>query len=168
MMDAAVSQDYMCEPFILEKTGLTVEEHQWLTIKRYRLLCEMTDAYIMPVLQGYQPEEYVRHIYMYGRLLGDCQWVGVGSVCKRNSRVSDIENVLMAIKAKNPALQLHGFGLKRTALTSDIVARCLWSCDSMAWSYQARRMGGNRNGLTEAQEYVQVVNTLKRQGALFI
>src|SRR4051812_25047532 len=32
---AAVSQDYMCEPFILEKTGLTVEDHQRLTIKRY-------------------------------------------------------------------------------------------------------------------------------------
>src|SRR5215470_6413422 len=25
---AAVSQDYMCEPFILAKTGLTVEDHQ--------------------------------------------------------------------------------------------------------------------------------------------
>src|SRR6266545_2073095 len=28
---AAVSQDYMCEPFILDKTGLSVAEHQRLT-----------------------------------------------------------------------------------------------------------------------------------------
>jgi hypothetical protein len=34
----AVSQDYMTEPFILEKTGVTVEEHQRLTIKRYDAL----------------------------------------------------------------------------------------------------------------------------------
>src|SRR5690349_17785232 len=32
---AAVSTDFMCEPFILEKTGLTVAEHQRLTIERY-------------------------------------------------------------------------------------------------------------------------------------
>src|SRR6188472_1632953 len=27
-LTAVVSQDYMCEPFILEKTGLTVDQHQ--------------------------------------------------------------------------------------------------------------------------------------------
>lgn len=32
---AAVAQDYMCEPFILEKTGLTILEHQQKTIARY-------------------------------------------------------------------------------------------------------------------------------------
>lgn len=32
---AAVAQDYMCEPFIIAKTGLSVEEHQRLTIERY-------------------------------------------------------------------------------------------------------------------------------------
>ena len=30
---AAVAQDYMCEPFIVEKTGLSVAEHQRLTIE---------------------------------------------------------------------------------------------------------------------------------------
>jgi hypothetical protein len=32
---AAVSQDFMVEPFIREKTELTVEAHQLLTIERY-------------------------------------------------------------------------------------------------------------------------------------
>ncbi len=45
---AAVTQDYMCEPFILEKTGLTVEHHQALTIERYQRLLGLTDAYILP------------------------------------------------------------------------------------------------------------------------
>ena len=32
---AVVSQDWMCEPFMLKKTGLTVAEHQARTIDRY-------------------------------------------------------------------------------------------------------------------------------------
>ena len=60
---AATSQDYMCESFILEKTGLTIPEHQRLTIKRYdALLSCQTGVYILPVLQGYQPAEYVEHL----------------------------------------------------------------------------------------------------------
>ncbi|RVC22988.1 hypothetical protein, partial [Mesorhizobium sp. M7A.F.Ca.CA.004.04.2.1] len=31
----AVAQDYMCEPIALESTGLTIIEHQKLTIERY-------------------------------------------------------------------------------------------------------------------------------------
>jgi hypothetical protein len=51
----------------LEKTGLTVEEYQRLTIERYdELLVCRTGVYILPVLQGYQPEEYVSHIRQYG------------------------------------------------------------------------------------------------------
>src|SRR5208337_4021342 len=44
---AAVSQDYMCEAVMLEKTGLTVADHQWLTIERYDglLRCD-TGVYI--------------------------------------------------------------------------------------------------------------------------
>src|SRR5690242_1788010 len=48
----AVSQDFMTEPFILEKTGLTVKDHQRLTIERYDELLQCdTGVYILPVLQ---------------------------------------------------------------------------------------------------------------------
>jgi len=64
---AAVSQDFMTEPFILEKTGLTTADHQRLTIERHDelLRCDV-GVYIFPVLQGYLPEEYVSHIRQYG------------------------------------------------------------------------------------------------------
>jgi hypothetical protein len=53
---AAVGQDYMCEPFILAKTGLTIADHQWLTIDRYdRLLEKGPPMPILPVLQGFAP-----------------------------------------------------------------------------------------------------------------
>ena len=60
---AATAQDDICEQFILEKTGLTILEHQRLTIKRYDelLLCK-TGVYILPVLQGYQLAEYVDYL----------------------------------------------------------------------------------------------------------
>src|SRR5690348_4115363 len=47
---AAVAQDYMCEPIMLAKTGLTIVDHQRLTIDRYEaLIAENAGVYIMPV-----------------------------------------------------------------------------------------------------------------------
>src|SRR5688500_12070284 len=60
---AAVGQDYMCEPFALEKTGLTLRDHQLLTVDRFAELRRHTGAVpVLPVLQGYEPHEYVRHL----------------------------------------------------------------------------------------------------------
>jgi hypothetical protein len=140
-LKAAVSQDMMCEPFILKKTGLSVEAHQEITIKRYLRIRECTDAYVMPVLQGYDPGDYARHIVAYGEILPPEAWVGVGSVCKRNTSPSQIEDVLFAIKSLRPGLRLHGFGLKLTALKNGTIRDLLETCDSMAWSYHERKNG---------------------------
>ncbi|MCF6112331.1 hypothetical protein [Mesorhizobium muleiense] len=115
---AGVAQDYMCEPFMLAKTGLTVDDHQRLTIERYDALVAELDRLfdgecpfpVMPVLQGYAPPDYVRHVRMYGDRLKPGMWVGVGSVCKRNASPERIVEVLEAIKAIRPDLCLHGFG----------------------------------------------------------
>lgn len=156
---AAVSQDYMCEPFMLERTGLTVADHQRMTIERYdALLAEQTGVYILPVLQGYAPEDYVAHIRQYGDRLAQGAWVGVGSVCKRNADVGAIEHVLIAIHDARPDLRLHGFGVKLTALQSSIVRGCLHSADSMAWSYNARRNGRDQNSWTEAAAFATKIS----------
>lgn len=129
---AAVSQDFMCEPWIVEKTGLSVERHQQLTIERYdALLAEATGVYILPVLQGYAPADYVQHIRMYGDRLTQGMWVGVGSVCKRNGDQRAIASVLIAIRDERPDLLLHGFGLKKTALSSDFITSLLYTADQM-------------------------------------
>jgi hypothetical protein len=136
---AAVSQDYMCEDHMLTKTGMNVRQHQALTIERYdQLIAEDTGVYIMPVLQGYTPSSYVDHVRMYGQRLAYGAYVGVGSVCKRNSSPSSIVQVLKAIKAERPDLRLHGFGIKTTALSWQEVRDNLESADSMAWSFAAR------------------------------
>lgn len=155
---AAVSQDYMCEPHMLAKTGLTIAEHQRLTIERYDALlrCE-TGCYIMPVLQGYAPEDYVSHIRQYGSRLAHGAWVGVGSICKRNASPCLILDVLIAIKMERPDLNLHGFGLKTTALAHGTIRALLATADSMAWSFAARRNGTGANDWKNAEKFRKAV-----------
>ena len=113
----ASCQDYMCEPFMLAKTGLTVLDHQRLTIERYDALVDELDRLfdgvvpfkVLPVLQGFTIADYLRHIDMYGDRLTLGMWVGVGSVCKRQGRPAVIEDLLCAIKEVRPDLRLHGF-----------------------------------------------------------
>lgn len=168
-MMAAVTQDWMCEAFILGITGLTVEDHQRLTLERYAQLREAVGStvYVMPVLQGYTPEEYVTHVRQYGAELGKGAWVGVGSVCKRNASPGSVERVLWAIHDERPDLRLHGFGLKRTALQSGVANSLLYSCDSMAWSYAARKAGRDANGPGEAHRYVEQIERMPVQAMLW-
>lgn len=157
---AAVSQDYMCEAHMLAITGMTIAEHQRLTIERYDELraCDTGGVYVMPVLQGYAPADYVSHLEQYGDRLGHGAWVGVGSVCKRNGDVGAIEAVLLAIKQARPDLRLHGFGIKTTALGSRLVRELLHTADSMAWSFAARRQGRNANDVREAMRFKRSID----------
>ena len=160
-IEAAVAQDYMCEPFMLAKTGLTIADHQRLTIERYdALVAERLPFPIMPVLQGYQPAEYVAHIEAYGDRLKPDMWVGVGSVCKRNGKPEAILAVLRAIKAVRPDLRLHGFGVKRISLENEAVRELLHSSDSMAWSFAARYEGRDANSVDEALAYAKIVEDI--------
>jgi hypothetical protein len=97
---------------ILHKTGLTIRDHQKSrSITNARFL-DLTNVYVMPVLQGYSPRSYAAHLDCYGELLTPGRWVGVGSVCKPNGNPGQIEDILLAIKTQRPDLRLHGFGIK--------------------------------------------------------
>lgn len=166
---AAVAQDYMCEDFVLARTGLTIAEHQRLTVERYDALlaCDTAGVTIMPVLQGYQPSEYVDHLRLYGDRLTPGMWVGVGSVCKRNRNPGSVVAVLEAIHAERPDLRLHGFGVKITALRNERVRELFFSADSMAWSWAARYEGRDANDINEAIRYGQKVDRQPVQRVLF-
>lgn len=153
-LELIVSQDYMCEPFILDKTGMTVAMHQALTIIRYDDLLQCDPGRpVMPVLQGFAPVDYVEHVKAYGSRLTEGMRVGVGSVCKRNADPVSIIAVLSAIKLVRPDLKLHGFGLKTTALAYPEICLLLYSADSMAWSYRARIEGRDQNDWREAKRF---------------
>jgi hypothetical protein len=171
---AAVAQDYMCEDAMLAKTWLRdVFHHQNFTTGRYgQIRAELDDlgcsTYLMPVLQGRTMGDYARHITMYEDSyygLPRGAWVGVGSVCKRNSDPIRLWMILDHIKDRRPDLKLHGFGVKWTSLTWEAgdrlpVADLLHSADSMAWSFAARYEGRNGNDWREAEAFASRIEAL--------
>ena len=166
----AVAQDYMCEDFILEKLGRTVEEHQEMTIRNYLdLTQEMKDCEvpIMPVLQGYDPEEYAKHVQDYGSLLKQNAWVGVGSICKRNSNPESIIDVLNAILEIRPDLRLHGFGIKKTCLQDSAIRDRLFSADSMSWIYDLWKANQKNYELSGALKFKNRIETMSVQTNFF-
>ena len=149
---AVVQQDFMCEPVATKATGLTVREHQIRTTENYlRLLKRIDDGtYVMPVIQGFQPSEYEWHVQQLAPYLERGQWVGVGSVCKRQGKPSAILDVLRAVHSVRPDLRLHGFGVKATSMRHREIRRMFHSIDSMAWSFAARYGGRDQNDIQEA------------------
>lgn len=138
-MQWAAVQDWMCEPFIIAKTGLDVATHQRLTIQSYLRLRELQPTVPwVPVLQGYAPREYVNHLREYeewGVDLRALPRVGVGSVCRRQS--TDVTAAVAIIRELHGAgIRIHAFGFKVTGLMQ--CAHLLASSDSMAWSFQGR------------------------------
>lgn len=137
-LEWAAQQDWMCEPMILRATGKTVEQHQELTINNFIELrsASLPGAFI-PVLQGWAPDDYMRHLDMWGKrgvdLLAE-NLVGVGSVCRRQDTQTAHE---IFSGLHGAGLRLHGFGLKIKAL--ERYGSLLASADSMAWSYAGRR-----------------------------
>lgn len=144
-------QDWMCEPFIIEKTGLSVEEHQARTVENFLGLRAALGSLVIPVIQGYGPRDYDRCVSRYqdaGVDLAAEPVVGIGSVCRR-SKTDEARRLVLYLS--DHGLRLHGFGLKGDTFRSlrDVLA----SADSMAWSYQARRQGRNANSPTEAMSW---------------
>jgi hypothetical protein len=132
----ASPQDWMCEPFILQKTGLSVAEHQRRTIDSVQELRAL-GAPVIPVLQGWQLGDYWRHVEDYDRAGIDLRRepiVGLGSVCRRQSSVT---GPVIVTQIAHLGIRLHGFGFKVTGLKS--VADKLVSSDSLAWSLHARK-----------------------------
>jgi hypothetical protein len=132
----AAPQDWMCEPFMLERTGLTVAEHQRRTIASYLELRARTPL-VIPVIQGWALSDYDAHVEQYARAgvdLTQSPIVGVGSICRRQVTQVGVQIIewLWGL-----GLRLHGFGFKTAGLRA--VAHLMASADSMAWSFQARR-----------------------------
>lgn len=134
----AATQDWMCEPTVLEKTGKTVAQHQERTVLSYLVLRDAApDVPWSPALQGWEVDDYERCADRYaaaGVDLSALPVVGVGSVCRRQA--APIAASIFA-RLHRRGLRLHGFGLKLQGLA--LAAHHMVSSDSMAWSFGARK-----------------------------
>lgn len=137
-LDWAASQDWMCEPHMLEKTGLSIEEHQRRTVASYLELVDAAPALPwVPVLQGWEMDDYLSCLLLYqqcGVDLASLPVVGLGSVCRRQ-RTPEAWKIVTTLAAEG--INIHLFGFKKTGLYK--VHDKVVSADSMAWSYAARR-----------------------------
>ena len=75
--------------------------------------------------------------------------------------------MLDAVLDVRPDLRLHGFGVKFNALGCSSVRDRLYSADSMAWSFAARRQGRDQNDWREAVAYATKVESMPVQGAFW-
>lgn len=137
-LEWASPQDWMCEPWVVAKTGLTVAEHQARTVENYLTLRELApNLPFIPVLQGWELADYHDHAEAYaaaGVDLASQPIVGIGSVCRRQA-TGAIAGVFDSLAGLG--LKMHGFGVKSAGLS--IYADQLASADSLAWSYGARQ-----------------------------
>ena len=133
----AAPQDWMCEPDILKRTGLSVSEHQIRTLTSFLVLRDLApEVPWIPVLQGWTKADYLRCVERYERIGVDL-WaepvVGIGSVCRRQA-TGEIADIVATIGGLG--IRLHGFGVKMNGMK---YATSLASIDSMAWSFNARK-----------------------------
>jgi hypothetical protein len=137
-LDFASPQDWMCEPFMTGRTGLTVAEHQARTVENYLTLRRIAPGLpFIPVLQGWHLGDYLTCLDLYttaGVDLTALPRVGLGSVCRRQSTA---EIAVIVAELARRGLSLHGFGVKTGGL--HLYGHLLASADSMAWSFAARR-----------------------------
>jgi hypothetical protein len=144
-------QDWMCEPIIINGgtvngqrfvgTGLSVAEHQRRTVLNFAQLREIApDLPIIPVLQGWDRDDYLRCADLYWSLtrvdVTAAPLVGLGSVCRRQGTAA-AGQILAALRVRG-VQRIHGFGFKILGLLAH--AHLLASADSMAWSDTARKL----------------------------
>lgn len=136
----AAPMDWMVEPWVVQKTGLTVPVHQHRTVDNYCRLSQIAPGLpFIPVLQGYKRGDYDRCIELYEEAGVDL-WreplVGAGTMCRRQG-TDDIDRIVSGLALSG--LRLHGFGVKILGLRK--TGWGFWSTDSMGWSSRARWEG---------------------------
>ncbi|WP_425484924.1 DUF7221 family queuine tRNA-ribosyltransferase-like protein [Amycolatopsis anabasis] len=135
-------QDIPCEPQARAASGLPVAEHQSDTIENLIYLREQFPFVPwLPVLQGWEPDQYLDHAFQYrcaGIDLTREPLVGVGSLCRRGAgQTSTVVRIIRSLR--DLGITLHRFGVSQ-----HVLARCpveLSSVDSLAWSRSARWHG---------------------------
>lgn len=103
--------------------------------------------YVIPILQGSKPSDYIHHLEQYGEIPINA-WVGVGSLKRRPN--NDVEAILTLIKLERPDLRLHGFGLSKKQLGIPSIIGLLFSADSQA--------AGLSNGNGKSRKYENANN----------
>lgn len=161
--DRFALQDYPCEPDILEEYDRTVTEHQERTIERAsegltRVQDRGMDATPTHVLQGWETEDYLRHLDRAKETGTLTEHVAIGSVCRRG-QLQEIRDVITTVRNHLPAKhKLHAFGVKYEILKYPDVRDAVDSVDTAAWYIypnQSGRVEGEPMWRTKTAQYLE-------------
>jgi len=145
--DFVAPMDWMCEPKMIAKTGLTVAEHQYRTVESVQELRTLApDLPIAPVIQGWDLDSYIECVGLYAEAGLDLKsepTVGLGSVCKRQ-HTDEIGRIVTVLADQFGLANLHGFGVKAQGIAK--YGAALASSDSLAWSTDGRWTPGCAHG----------------------
>ncbi|MGW5053985.1 deazapurine DNA modification protein DpdA family protein [Actinokineospora sp. NPDC004072] len=137
----AAPRDWMTEPHVLARTGLSLRAHQHRTVTDYLRLRDLDPQLpFIPVLQGQTIGDYHRCADLYehhGIDLAALPLVGVGSVCRRQ-HTAEVEDIVRSLAARG--YRLHAFGAKVLGLAR--YADAIISSDSASWSLRGRHVPG--------------------------
>lgn len=123
----------------------------------------MPEYYVLQVIQGYSIEEYLNCIELYDKYgidLKKLPLVGLGSICRRQNEKEGI-SIIKTIGSLG--INIHGFGLKTSAL------KYVKSTDSMSWSVSRFRDSQKGKEIAELSKFEYMVrwrNSLAERGLI--
>jgi hypothetical protein len=158
----AWSYDWPCEPGLRNTFHYSVKQAQdWTTENTIWLL---ENYPVSSVIQGWDVDDYLRHIddlKSHGLLT---ERMGIGSICRRG-QINKISRIIREIHRELPSwVKLHGFGVKISILNTDAF-HCLFSADSASWNMERRYYSWNENnnkGLTWQQKVPWLLSYIDR------
>jgi len=136
------TMDYPCEPNILKD----ISTHQRIekTIENTIILSAVPFKGLLPVIQGWQIEDY---LYCVERMEkeGLIQPVmGIGSICRRGKQ-EPIVAIARELSKRLPSVKFHAFGVKVSTLSynNGEILNYLDSLDTAAWQFNEKdELGG--------------------------
>jgi len=168
-------RDYPCEPQILRRHNLTVQQQIQRTLQHHLRLLDLHDslgvkAQPVPVLQGWHVSEYLDCLDSFREhgLIKD--YMAIGSLCRRHA-TKQIARIILTLHSELPRrVKLHAFGTKISVLSNPAVFDSLFSVDSGAFDYAARWKKLRKSGMSTyaaaleyAMDYLSRVRELQER-----
>tara|TARA_Y100000310_G_scaffold307646_1_gene349947 strand:+ start:524 stop:1285 length:762 start_codon:yes stop_codon:yes gene_type:complete len=167
----AASMDYPCEPDISRQSQLSNDDRIVATVQLAKYLTKR-DNRIIPVIQGYEIDEFAECIRLMRRAAVPLGRVAIGSVCRRQ-RTKEIARLAWDLRLLLPQSSIHGFGVKISALHHPAVRACFNSIDTNAWEWwiRGRKMDGlsdltDKEGFAAYRRRLEDIRAQDRQLAL--
>ena len=139
-----VTMDVPCEPNIMPH--LSVLERIKKTVENTEILSTAPFSGFLPVIQGWEVEEYLHCIDLLEGAGQIKPIMGIGSICRRGKQ-EQILNIVRHISQRLPSIKFHAFGIKINTLNYNHgeILNYLDSLDTAAWQFNGKdELGGWR------------------------